>query len=224
MNILVVEDEYRVSDFIVRGLRAEGWIIEHAPDGESALEFMRQREFDVVLLDLMLPGMSGQDVCRKMRARGNHTPVLMLSALDAVKERVNGLRVGADDYLTKPFDFDELVARIGALVRRRHEFNIDVETDSVSFEELVLNTKSLTVTVGGDEIELTSRERDMLLLFMTNLGKVIARERILNAVWGAQADPMTNVIDVYIGRLRKKLGVYGKEIHTVRGHGYRFGG
>lgn len=223
MNILVVEDEHRVADFITRGLRAEGWIAEHAGSGEAALEILSQHEFDIVLLDLMLPGISGQDVCRKMRARGNHTPVLMLSALDAVEERVAGLKLGADDYLAKPFDFDELIARVEALRRRENDFKSSGDSEVLQYEALSLNTRSLVVTVDNKEIELTAKERDLLLLLMANRGKVFARERILNTVWGSQEDPLTNVIDVYIGRLRKKLGDSGKHIRTIRGLGYRFG-
>lgn len=223
MNILVVEDEHRVADFITRGLRAEGWIAEHAESGEIALDILSQHEFDIVLLDLMLPGISGQDVCRKMRARGIHTPILMLSALDAVEERVAGLKLGADDYLSKPFDFDELIARIEALQRRENDFKSNGDSEVLEYEALALNTRSLVVTVNGEEIELTAKERDLLLLLMANRGKVFARERILNTVWGSQEDPLTNVIDVYIGRLRKKLGDSGKHIRTIRGLGYRFG-
>jgi len=223
MNILVVEDEHRVADFITRGLRSEGWTTEHVSTGEAALESMVDHEFDVVLLDLMLPGMTGQDVCRKMRARSNHTPVLMLSALDAVDERVAGLRLGADDYLTKPFDFDELVARIEALVRRETDFQNSSQNNVMRYEGLELDAKSLRVSIEDREIELTSKERSLLMLFMANPSKVFARERILNAVWGSQEDPLTNIIDVYIARLRKKLGNHGRLIRTVRGHGYRFG-
>ncbi|MFK8082814.1 MAG: response regulator transcription factor [Granulosicoccus sp.] len=223
MNILVVEDEHRVADFITRGLRSEGWTAEHASTGELALDFMLDHDFDVVLLDLMLPGMSGQDVCRKMRARSNHTPVLMLSALDAVDERIAGLKLGADDYLTKPFDFDELVARIEALVRRKTDFQSTALSSILRFDDLEFDVKSHRVSIAGNEIEMTSKERSLLNLFMANPGKVFARERILNAVWGSQEDPLTNVIDVYIARLRKKLGDHGCLIKTVRGHGYRFG-
>ena len=197
-----------MADFITRGLRAEGWIAEHAGSGEAALEILSQHEFDIVLLDLMLPGISGQDVCRKMRARGNHTPVLMLSALD---------------YLAKPFDFDELIARVEALRRRENDFKSSGDSEVLQYEALSLNTRSLVVTVDNKEIELTAKERDLLLLLMANRGKVFARERILNTVWGSQEDPLTNVIDVYIGRLRKKLGDSGKHIRTIRGLGYRFG-
>ena len=127
MNILLVEDEARVADFIQRGLRGEGWTVTHASDGEQALNMLSTEAFDVLVLDLMLPGISGQDVCRKMRARRNHTPVLMLTALSAADERVSGLDAGADDYLAKPFDFDELMARIKALHRRRNAYAQSLE-------------------------------------------------------------------------------------------------
>ncbi|MEM1346550.1 MAG: response regulator transcription factor [Pseudomonadota bacterium] len=225
MNVLLVEDEARVADFITRGLRGEGWVVEHVVDGETALELLAEgAAFDVVVLDLMLPGLSGSDVCRRMRARHNHEPVLMLTALDTVDDRVEGLRTGADDYLSKPFAFDELVARIEALVRRRRNFESATEPDStLRYGEIVLDTKAMITQVGGTEIELTAKERAILLLFLSNPGRVLARERILNAVWGTQADPLTNTVDVHVGRLRKKLGEHADLIRTVRGAGYRFG-
>lgn len=223
MNILLVEDETRVADFIRRGLRGEGWVVEHAPDGETALEYLAQQTFDIVILDLMLPGISGIDVCRKMRARDNHTPVLMLTALDAVDERVAGLRVGADDYLPKPFDFDELVARLEALVRRNRNFKNTGSEKTLTHNGLSFDPRSLIATADGQPIDLTAKERDILVLFLSNPDRLLTRERILNVAWGAQADPLTNVIDVYIGRLRRKLGRHGALIQTVRGLGYRFG-
>lgn len=221
MNILLVEDEMRVADFVVRGLKAEGWSVTHAPDGEIALTMLADDPFDVVLLDLMLPGISGQDVCRKMRARENHTPVLMLSALDAVNERIGGLLMGADDYLTKPFDFDELVARVTALHRRTHDYETGKQPTCMTCGDITFDREALTVAVGGRPVELTAKERDILNLLMSNPNKVFARERILSRVWSVNEDPMTNVVDVYIGRLRKKLGDDATMIQTVRGAGYR---
>jgi len=223
MNILLVEDETRVADFVRRGIRGEGWVVEHAPDGESALEYLAEQTFDAVILDLMLPGISGLDVCRKMRARGNHTPILMLTALDAVDERVAGLKTGADDYLPKPFDFDELIARLEALVRRHRDFKGSVSGGQLCHGGLSFDKRSLIATSDGQPIDLTAKERDILVLFLSNPDKLLTRERILNAAWGTQADPLTNVIDVYVGRLRKKLGAHGTLIQTVRGLGYRFG-
>ncbi|MBM7068763.1 response regulator transcription factor [Actibacterium sp. 188UL27-1] len=222
MNILLIEDEMRVADFVRRGLSAEGWSVQHAPDGETGIEFLEQYSFDVVLLDLMLPGVSGHDVCRKVRARKNITPILMLSALDATEERVDGLRVGADDYLPKPFDFDELVARIEALHRRAGKYTETEDRQVLSHGTITFDKTSLIVTVGDKNLDLSSKERDLLLLFLSNPGRVLSRERILNTVWGMNADPMTNVVDVYVGRLRRKLGDEADRIVTLRNIGYRF--
>lgn len=223
MNVLLVEDEERVADFIRRGVKSEGWLVEYAPDGETALEYLRDRMFDVVILDIMLPGISGREVCQRMRARKDYTPVLMLTALDATDERVAGLRMGADDYLPKPFDFEELLARLTALRRRATQFNEEETDNRLSYAGLSFDRGALTLTVDGNEIELSAKERDLIALFLTNQNKVLSRERILNSVWSTQEDPLTNVVDVYIGRLRKKIGPYGSLIATVRGAGYRFG-
>lgn len=223
MNVLLVEDETRVADFIRRGLKAEGWLVEHAGDGTTALELLRDRRFDVVVLDLMLPGISGQDVCQRMRARQDHTPILMLTALSDIDDRIAGLRLGADDYLPKPFDFEELLARLTALCRRSQAFSGEAGSDLLVQEGVCFDLNSLLLTVDGQEVALSEKERDLVALFMSRPRKLLSRERILNAVWGTQEDPMTNVIDVYVGRVRKKLGVYGHLIATVRGAGYRFG-
>lgn len=226
MHLLLVEDEERVAEFIRRGLKSEGWSVDHAEDGETALAYLRDQKFDIVVLDLMLPGLSGQEVCRRMRARQDYTPVLMLTALDSTDERIAGLRLGADDYLPKPFDFEELLARIDALCRRAGKFSArdnSVGDNVLAHAGLALDRMSLVFTVDGEEVDLSAKERDLIVLFLSNEKKVLSRERILNAVWGAQEDPLTNVVDVYIGRLRKKLGSYGDLISTVRGAGYRFG-
>lgn len=223
MNLLVVEDESRVADFLQRGLKAEGWTVTVVGDGETALGLLARDDFDVIVLDLMLPGISGQDVCRRLRARGNRTPVLMLTALDETDDRVAGLRLGADDYLGKPFAFDELVARVEALARRATDFQ-DAEEDAhlLVCGPLSFDMRSLDITVNDGRIELTTKERDILKLFLSNQDRVLSRERILNAVWGISEDPLTNIVDVYVGRLRKKLGEAGSFIDTVRGAGYKF--
>jgi DNA-binding response OmpR family regulator len=221
MNILLVEDEARVADFIRRGLSAEGWAVDHAADGEDALEHAASNCYDVILLDLMLPGIQGQDVCRKLRARKSKTPILMLTALDSPEEKVDGLKLGADDYLAKPFDFDELIARVEALHRRATGYTSDAGEAILTSGSLTFDRSSLQVTVGGAEIELSKKERDLLLLFLTNCGRVLSRERILNSVWGLNADPLTNVVDVYVGRLRRKIGAEGERIVTLRNVGYR---
>ena len=221
MNILLVEDEARVADFIRRGLSAEGWAVDHAADGEDALEHAASNSYDVILLDLMLPGIQGQDVCRKLRARKSKTPILMLTALDSPEEKVDGLKMGADDYLAKPFDFDELIARVEALYRRATGYTSDAGEAILTSGSLTFDRSSLQVTVDGIEIELSKKERDLLLLFLTNNGRVLSRERILNSVWGLNADPLTNVVDVYVGRLRRKIGAEGERIVTLRNVGYR---
>ncbi len=223
MNILLIEDETRVADFLRRGLSGEGWNVQHAPDGETGIEMLSQDKFDVVLLDLMLPGISGQDVCRKLRARQIKTPILMLSALDATEERVEGLRIGADDYLPKPFDFDELVARIESLHRRANGYAQSAEETTLQFGDIIFDRLSYRVEVSGEQVELSAKERDILVLFLSNPGRVLTRERILNAVWGMNSDPLTNVVDVYIGRLRRKLRQCGDVITTLRNVGYRIG-
>lgn len=221
MNILLIEDEVRVADFIRRGLAAEGWSIDHATDGEAGLEHAGDEAYDIILLDLMLPGIQGQDVCRKLRARKNTTPILMLTALDAAEEKVEGLRMGADDYLPKPFDFDELVARIEALRRRATGYASTGAGSALRVGEIAFDRASMQMRVNGHEIELSKKERDLLVLFMSNTGRVLSRERILNTVWGMNEDPLTNVVDVYVGRIRRKLGVEGARIVTLRNVGYR---
>lgn len=221
VNILLIEDEPRVADFVRRGLTAEGWAVEQVPDGETGLDFAQANTYDVILLDLMLPGIQGQDVCRKLRARKSTTPILMLTALDAADEKVDGLRLGADDYLTKPFDFDELVARIEALHRRANGYVHEATSGVLSVGGITYDRRSLAILVEGNEIDLSRKERDLLVLFMENKGRVLSRERILNTVWGMNADPLTNVVDVYVGRLRRKIGNESQCITTLRNVGYR---
>lgn len=221
MNILLVEDEARVADFVRRGLAAEGWSVDHAETGEDALEHAAVNSYDVILLDLMLPGIQGQDVCRKLRARKSKVPILMLTALDSPEEKVEGLKLGADDYLPKPFDFDELIARVEALHRRATGYSKNVGETVISSGLVTFDRSSLQVTVDGKEIQLSKKERDLLLLFLTNTGRVLSRERILNSVWGLNADPLTNVVDVYVGRLRRKMDNEGQRIVTLRNVGYR---
>ncbi len=221
MNILLIEDESRVADFIRRGLAAEGWSVDHAADGETGLDYALGHCYDIILLDLMLPRLQGQDVCRRLRARKTTVPILMLTALGATEERVEGLRIGADDYLPKPFDFDEFVARIEALHRRATGYRSCNGTATITSGCIVFDRIALSVSIDGTEIYLSKKERDLLLLFLTNAGRVLSRERIVNAVWGVSADPLTNVVDVYVGRLRRKLGAEGDRIATLRNVGYR---
>ncbi len=223
MNILLVEDETHVADFIRRGLKAEGYTAEYAPDGETGLEILFDRSFDVIILDLMLPDISGQEVCQRLRARKNHTPVIMLTALDTLDDRIAGLKVGADDYLAKPFDFEELIVRLEALHRRVNQYSNEDHNSPLSYDGLNFDRSAMMLTVDGEEIPLSAKERELVALFLTNKNRVLSRERILNAIWNMQEDPMTNVVDIYVGRLRKKLAPYAHLIATVRGAGYRFG-
>jgi DNA-binding response OmpR family regulator len=219
-HLLVVEDEERVANFVARGLRAEGYTVTVARTGPEGLAVARSGGFAVILLDLMLPGLPGRDVCQSLRAGGDITPILMLTALDAVEDRVDGLRLGADDYLTKPFAFDELVARVEALIRRNRAFQ--VEPGRLAVLDLVLDRTTLVVTRAGRPIELTAKELALLELLMSAPGKVWSRARILSNVWGYSSDPLTNIVDVYIRRLRKKLDDEDATlIVTLRGLGYK---
>jgi DNA-binding response OmpR family regulator len=169
----------------------------------------------------MLTDMHGYDVCQRLRLEGDHTPILMLTAMDALEDKIKGLKVGADDYLTKPFDFDELLARIEALVRRSHNFA--PSSNVLRVADLVLDREALEVRRGDETIKLTAKELAILELLMSAPGRVFSRTRILNQVWGYSEDPLTNVVDVYIARLRRKIDTPDREplLETVRGHGYR---
>lgn len=221
MQILLVEDEARVADFVRRGLRAEGWTIDHASSAEDGLEMMASTSYDVVLLDVMLPQMSGDEMCRQLRARRNDVPILMLSAMASTEDRVGGLRSGADDYLAKPFEFDELVARIEALYRRRTGHSAPDKDDAIVVGLLAYDPASMQVKLDGRNVDLTTKERDVIVMLMRNKGKVLARERLLNAVWSMDSDPLTNVVDVTVSRIRRKLGPAGAMIVTIRNYGYR---
>jgi DNA-binding response OmpR family regulator len=221
MQILMIEDEPRVADFVRRGLRTEGWVVETAQNAEDGLALLNAGQYDVVLLDVLLPGMSGEELCRHLRAIRNDVPILMLSALGTTDRRITGLRNGADDYLAKPFDFDELVARIEALHRRRAGRGPTVQTGLLEVGDLAFDPVSMRLTFGARELDLSTRERDVLVLLMKNPGRVLARERLLNAVWGLEADPLTNVVDVTISRIRRKLARGDAMITTIRNYGYR---
>lgn len=221
MNILMIEDEPRVADFVRRGLRTEGWVVETTHSAEDGLALLNDAQYDLVLLDVLLPGMTGEELCRHLRAIRNDVPILMLSALGSTDNRVTGLRSGADDYLSKPFDFDELVARIEALHRRRSGRRSEGETQPLTVGPLVFDPGAMRLTQDGVELDLSTKERDVLVLLMKNPGRVLARERLLNAAWGLEADPLTNVVDVTISRIRRKLAQGQTMITTIRNYGYR---
>jgi DNA-binding response OmpR family regulator len=221
VKVLLVEDDARVADFLQRGLRAEGYAVVVARTGPEGLKLGRTGEPDLVILDRMLPGMEGLEVCQQLRAAGSKVPILMLTALDTTEEKVEGLTVGADDYLSKPFAFDELLARMTALLRRAGDYR--QAPDRLEVADLVLDRQDLKVQRGGRVVELTAKELVLLELLMRAPGRVLSRARILSAVWGASTDPLTNVVDVYIRRLRAKIddGSPRPLIRTVRGYGYK---
>lgn len=220
-RLLVLEDDARVADFLVRGLRAEGYAPTAVGSAEEALPLLRHGEFALALFDVMLPGQSGLELCQRIRAERISLPVLMLTAMGGVQDRVAGLRCGADDYLPKPFAFDELLARIEALLRRPRTL---VERDTLlRVGALAFDRERMQVSVDGQPVTMTARELALLELLMSAPGRMFSRERILSNVWGVDADPLTNVVDVYIRRLRSKLDTAGRPswITTVRGLGYR---
>jgi DNA-binding response OmpR family regulator len=223
MNILIVEDDARVMDFLARGLRAEGHGVREARTGGEGLAMGRAAELDVIVLDLMLPDLQGTEICARLRDEGVLTPILMLTALDSVEDKVDGLRQGADDYLTKPFAFEELLARLAALVRRGRRFRTPPPLLRVG--DLVLDRERVAVERNGRAITLTAKELAILELLMSEPGRVFTRDRILAQAWGTDTDPLTNIVDVYIARLRRKIDGAGEAelIATVRGHGYRIG-
>jgi two-component system response regulator MprA len=215
-TILVVDDDPKIRSVLGRGLRFEGYDVQIAASGQEALELARETPFDLVVLDLTMPRMDGLEVCRRLR-RGMSVPILMLTARDAVADRIVGLDSGADDYLTKPFDFEELLARVRALLRRTQPQSGEILT----FADLRLDTGTREAKRGGRRVELTTREYELLLLFMRHPRQVLLRDQIMDRVWG-DAMVESNAIEVHIGRLRDKLEADDEErlIQTIRGAGY----
>ena len=215
-RILVVDDDPKIRSVLGRGLRFEGYDVQLAADGQEALQLARETPFDLVVLDLTMPRMDGLEVCRRLR-RGVSTPILMLTARDAVPDRIVGLDSGADDYLTKPFDFEELLARVRALLRRAQPQS----GEFLTFADLRLDTGTREAERGGRRVELTTREYELLLLFMRHPRQVLLRDQILERVWG-DAMVESNALEVHIGRLRDKLEAGDEErlIQTIRGAGY----
>jgi DNA-binding response OmpR family regulator len=222
MRVLVVEDETAIADFLVRGLTEHGYAVDLARDGADALDLLAVGSFDAVVLDILLPRVDGLTVCRRMRERGDRTPVLMLTARDTVDDRVAGLDTGADDYLVKPFAFAELVARIRALSRREPALTNPV----LRVADLQLDTTTRQAARGGRRIDLTAKEYALLEYLMRNPRRVLTRTMISERVWNYDTFNVANVIDVYIGHLRRKIddGKPVKLIHTVRGAGYKIAG
>lgn len=218
MRILLIEDDDAISEVIKRGLEEDHYYtVEVAVDGQSGLRMARQNEYAVILLDLMLPGLDGWSVCQELRARRINTPILMLTARDTVRDKVRGLDAGADDYLAKPFEFAELLARLRALHRRDRA----VKSRIMRFDRLEIDTGIRRVTISGKEVSLTQREYALLEALAINEGRPISRDYIQYQVW-SNDDSYSNIVDVHIGILRKKIdaGYEDKLIHTVHGLGY----
>ncbi|MBL8220561.1 MAG: response regulator transcription factor [Bryobacterales bacterium] len=217
MRILVIEDEKRIADFLSRGLESAGYAVDVAHDGQSGLDFLHQTDYDLLVLDLNLPDMDGLDVLEKVRNRKVSPPVLILSARNAVDDRVKGLELGADDYLVKPFAFVELLARVRALLRRGQPI-----PERLQVGDLVLDCIRRKVTRSGHPIELAPKEFSILEYMMRNPGRPLSRTMIVEHVWDMDYDGLTNIVDVYIRHLRTKIdeNATSRLIHTVRGIGY----
>ena len=219
MHVLVIEDDVETARYLRKGLTESGHVVELVHDGREGLDFVLDHEFDAAVVDRMLPGLDGLALIEIMRRKGRRTPVLILSALGQVDDRVRGLRAGGDDYLAKPFAFSELVARLEALLRRAR---IDGGATRLRLDDLEMDLLSRVVRRAGHDVTLQPREFDLLACFMRHAGQVVTRTMLLDQVWGYHFDPQTNVIDVHVSRLRRKIdkGFDNPLIYTVRGVGY----
>ncbi|MGV7930448.1 MAG: response regulator [Spirochaetota bacterium] len=218
MRILLVEDDPKVSAFILKGLKEEGYALDAYADGMDGAHWAVENEYDLIILDVMLPGMNGLDICRHIRAENKSTPVLMLTARDSSDDIVSGLDSGADDYLTKPFSFDVLLARVRALLRRAQQYR----SATLRIADLEMDPATRRVSRAGADIQLTGKEYAMLEYFMRNPGIVLSESRIIEHVWDMNHDSMTNTVNVYIHHLRNKIdrGQSRRLIHTIRGAGF----
>jgi two-component system copper resistance phosphate regulon response regulator CusR len=220
LRILVIEDEDEIADFLVRGLREEGFTVERAGNGAEGWHLLTSQAWDVVLLDWWLPGPDGLTLLRRFRQAGHRTPVLFLTARDAVSDRVAGLDAGADDYLCKPFAFEELLARVRALARRPGQAGDTL----LSYGDVRLDLASQRVERAGHRLDLTAKEYSLLVFFLRHPGEVLSRTRIYEHVWDERYDGLSNTLEVHIVDLRRKLEAHGPRlIHTLRNRGYRFG-
>ncbi|SNX53288.1 response regulator transcription factor [Thermoanaerobacterium sp. RBIITD] len=218
MRILVVDDEPYLTDILYKSLKEDGYSVDIAQDGIDGMEYAKLNVYDVIILDIMLPGIDGIQILKNLRNMGINTPVLMLTAKDALEDKVNGLDMGADDYMTKPFELSELMARIRALLRRDQPSKSPI----LKISDLEVNTLTHEVKRGNKNIILTSKEYSLLEYMMRNAGRVLTRTQIVDHVWDYEFDGLSNIIDVYIRYLRKKIddGFGQKLIHTIRGSGY----
>ncbi|MGH8509403.1 MAG: winged helix-turn-helix domain-containing protein [Gammaproteobacteria bacterium] len=219
MRILLIEDDRDTAAYLTKGLRESGYTIEHASEGRDGLFLATSEDFDLLIVDRMLPGLNGLAVIEALRAQENKVPVLILSALAQIDDRVRGLRAGGDDYMTKPYAFSELLARIEALLRRGHSA---APTTKLRFADLEMNLLTRTVMRAGRRIDLQTREFRLLEYLLRHAGQVVTRTMLLDGVWDYHFDPQTNVIDVHISRLRQKIdkGFATPLLHTIRGAGY----
>ncbi len=221
IRVLVAEDEPEIADFVVRGLREEGFTVEHARDGETAWHMIQNSSWDVILLDWWLPVRDGLEVLKRLRSAGMDTPVLFLTARDTVADRVRGLDSGADDYVCKPFSFEELLARVRALVRRRER---DSSSTILEHRDIQVDLRTHRVTRAGHSLELTAKEQALLVFFMRNPGQVLSRTRIYEHVWDEKYDGLSNTLEVHVMEVRRRLEAHGpRVIHTLRGRGYMLG-
>ena len=222
MRVMVVDDEPAVRHSLERALKLEGYEVSSAPDGAKALRELAIAAPDAIVLDVLMPEVDGLEVCRRLRNAGDRTPVLMLTARDAISDRVDGLDAGADDYLVKPFALEELLARLRALVRRAEPEADGSLGDALSFADLTLDPRTREVTRGGRAIEMTKTEFELLHLFMRHPRQVLTRSQIFEAVWDYDFGPRSNALEVYVGYLRRKTETEGEPrlVHTVRGVGY----
>ena len=220
MRVLLVEDEPRAAEILAKGLREHAYAVDVAADGDAAIDLAAATDYDAVILDVMLPRQNGLAVCRTIRESRSSVPILMVTARDAVEARIAGLDCGADDYLVKPFDFGELLARLRALVRRGGQ---PVLPERIAIGALTLDTRGRRVVVGGRELMLTAKEYALLEYLARRAGDVVSRADIAEHVWDEHYDPMSNVVDVYIQRLRRKIEDAGAKppIRTRRGEGYQ---
>lgn len=218
MRVLLAEDEKSLSRIMVKQLKSAGYSVDSCFDGAEAYELIRSTDYDAAVFDVMMPLMSGFEVVRKIREQGIDTPVIFLTARDSIEDRVTGLDIGADDYLVKPFSFEELSARLRVMTRKKY----GGKTGVITVEDLIIDTASMRVERGGREISLSAKEYELLRYLASNRGVVLSREKIENHIWNYDYEGGTNVVDVYIRYLRKKLdeGEERKLIHTVRGAGY----
>ena len=218
MRILIVEDERMINDIISRTLKKENYSVDSCFDGQEALDFISYSEYDLIITDIMMPNVDGYEFIDKLRANKNNTPVIMLTAKDTLEDKIVGLDSGADDYIVKPFEFDELLARIRVLMRR----NYGLATNIIQIEEVTLDLAKKQVTKSGEIIDLTGKEYEVLEYLMKNKGSILSRDQILNHVWDYEYEGASNIVDVIIKNIRKKLdrGEGNTIIYTKRGLGY----